>query len=338
MVECIFTIDYEIYGNGEGSLTDLVLEPAKELKAIFDRAGSTFTVFVEAAELEKMDTLRTDPAIDAVKDQIRDFHQEGFEIALHLHPQWCNAQYQNGAWALDHTEYNLCPLGMDRINEIVEGAIAYLRSVVSAPAFTPISFRAGNWLFQPTRTLARVLANHNIKIDSSVFKGGLQHEHNLDYRRAVSNGYYWTFRDDVTRRDPAGPLLEIPIHTRMVPFWKMVTAKRISLQQKGAVGARRSRQRIYRLLDFIRFWQPLKFDFCRMTLPELVSMVEAAISQDRLNPELLTPIVAIGHTKDLVDFRSIELFLSYLKKREIPISTLRGIYEKCVSTQNAVGA
>ena len=28
MIECIFTIDYEIYGNGEGSLQQLVYEPA----------------------------------------------------------------------------------------------------------------------------------------------------------------------------------------------------------------------------------------------------------------------------------------------------------------------
>lgn len=39
MLECIFTIDYEIYGNGEGSLKELVYEPAKHLKAIFDIPG-----------------------------------------------------------------------------------------------------------------------------------------------------------------------------------------------------------------------------------------------------------------------------------------------------------
>ena len=32
MIECIFTIDYEIYGNGEGSLKELVFEPASVLK------------------------------------------------------------------------------------------------------------------------------------------------------------------------------------------------------------------------------------------------------------------------------------------------------------------
>ena len=104
MIECIFTIDYEIYGNGEGSLKELVFEPAERLKAIFDRAGAKFVVFVEAAELKRIDACRADPAIDRVKDQIRKFHQDGFEIGLHLHPQWCNARYEDGQWDLDYAE------------------------------------------------------------------------------------------------------------------------------------------------------------------------------------------------------------------------------------------
>src|SRR5207248_1404364 len=144
-----------------------------------------------------------------------------------LHPQWCNARYQDAKWDLDYTEYNLCTLPPRRITEIVERSIAYLRTVLEASDFTPFSFRAGNWLFQPTSAAARVLRENGIRIDSSVFKGGRQHKHNLDYRRAIKNGYYWTFGDDVTVPDPRGGLLEIPIHPKMVAFWQMITAKRI---------------------------------------------------------------------------------------------------------------
>src|SRR2546423_1039464 len=149
MIECVFTIDYEIYGNGEGLLKELVYEPAKRLKTIFDRASAKLVVFVEAAELEKLDALRTDPAIDQVQAQIKEFHQQDFEIGLHLHPQWCNAEYRDGKWSLDYNEYNLCPLSRQRIDAIVGRSIAYLRRIVGVPAFTPLSFRAGNWLFQP---------------------------------------------------------------------------------------------------------------------------------------------------------------------------------------------
>lgn len=328
MIECIFTIDYEIYGNGEGSLKDLVYEPAERLKGVFDKAGAKFVVFVEAAELEKIDAFRADPFIDAVKDQIRRFHQEGFEIALHLHPQWCNARYEQGHWNLDYTEYNLCTLAESRVSEIVKGSIAYLRDLLEAPDFSPLSFRAGNWLFQPTGTAARVLTAHDVKIDSSVFKGGRQHKHSLDYRRAMKNGAYWRFGDDVTTPDPIGPLVEIPIYTHMVPFWKMVTPKRVGLQRKAISNASTAKDHLHRALDLLRLRQPLKFDFCRMTLDELETMVDSVIGEDCHSSQTFKPMVAIGHTKDLLDLETVEQFLSYLNANKIGISTFEDIHSR----------
>lgn len=188
MIECIFTVDYEIYGNGQGSLRRLVYGPAQKLMDIFDRAKAKIVVFVEVAELEQIEASGTDSAIDDVKHQVQELYRQGHEIALHLHPQWCNARYKNGKWELEYSEYNLCTLPRERIVQIVDRSIAYFREVLGAPDFTPLSFRAGNWLFQPTQTVADVLAERGIKIDSSVFKGGLQHQHKLDYRCAAKNG------------------------------------------------------------------------------------------------------------------------------------------------------
>jgi hypothetical protein len=329
MIECIFTIDYEIYGNGEGSLKELVYEPAQKLKDIFDQAGTKIVMFVEAAEMEKIEEFETDYAINDVKHQVKELYKQGHEIALHLHPQWYNARYENGKWALDYSEYNLCTLQKERITEIVDRSISYLRTALAASDFTPISFRAGNWLFQPTVAVANVLAEHGIKIDSSVFKGGLQHQYALDYLPAVRNGYFWKFQDDVNTPDPSGALLEIPIYTQRVPFWKMATKKRISLRQKGSSGSRTAKQRLYRLLDMARFWHPLKLDFCRMTIDELTRMVNTVIREDQQDPTSFRPIVAIGHTKDLTDFETVEYFLSYLDKKGIVVTTFEKIYHKC---------
>ena len=103
MIECIFTIDYEIYGNGQGSLRELVYEPTEKLMAIFRKWNVRFVVFVEVSELEMLESKGTDPAIDQVKHQIKDLYEEGFELGLHLHPQWYNARYEDGTWFLDET-------------------------------------------------------------------------------------------------------------------------------------------------------------------------------------------------------------------------------------------
>jgi hypothetical protein len=330
MIECIFTIDYEIYGNGEGSLRELVYEPAERLRTIFRKWNAHFVAFIEIGEIEMLEAKGADHAINLVKDQIRDFYKEGFELGLHLHPQWYNSRYEAGRWKLDYREYNLCILPRERIVQIVDRSIDYFRKILGVADFTPFSFRAGNWLFQPTRTTASVLAERGIKVDSSVFKGGLQHQHKLDYRRALKNGHYWTFSDQVDVPDPGGTLLELPIYTQMVPFWRMFTTKRIGLQRKGPSAVQNSKNRFCRIMDFVRFWYPLKFDFCRMTIDELTRMVDAAIREDQEDPTSFRPIVAIGHTKDLVDFEAVEKFLSYLIQKKIKISTFEEVYPKCL--------
>ena len=45
MIECVFTLDYEIYGNGEGSLRDLVLDPTRRLAELFQEFGAALCGF-----------------------------------------------------------------------------------------------------------------------------------------------------------------------------------------------------------------------------------------------------------------------------------------------------
>ncbi|MEF3073913.1 hypothetical protein V2P20_02630 [Methylobacter sp. Wu1] len=335
MIECIFTIDYEIYGNGDGSLEELVFAPADKLNSLFRQAGCKFVAFIEAAELELIQDQGSDPAIGLISEQIKSFHNEGIEIGLHLHPQWYKARHENGQWRLDYSEYNLCTLPRERIAEIVDRSISYLRRVLGQPDFTPLSFRAGNWLMQPTHVAAGVLAERGIKLDSSVFKGGLQHRHGLDYRKAIGNGYYWTFSDHVDMPDANGTLLEIPTYTEMVPFWKMLTMKRVGMKGagndkgKGLSSHSLSSARLERLIDFLRFRYPLKLDYCRMTIDELTKMMGAIVREDRKAPGRYRPIVAIGHTKDLVDYETIRSFLAYLQENGIRVSTFKDVYDKC---------
>jgi len=298
MIEVIFTLDYEIYGNGEGSLIKSVFEPAEKLQTIFNKWNARFVIFPDVAELEMIEANSADPAIELIKKQLRDFHREEYEIGLHIHPWWYNARREKGQWVLDQTEYNLCTQPLERISQIVDRAIAYTRKLLGAPDFTPISFRAGHLLFQPTQPLGDVLAERGIRLDSSVYKGGLWRQHTLDYRRAPKGAYYWKFREDVTTPDPQGALLEVPLYTQQVPIWKLFTSKRVGLQQTGASAKQAGRKMISRFSDFMRVRYPLKFDLGQMTKREMVYMMNGIIREGQKNPSMYRPIVAIIHTKD----------------------------------------
>src|SRR5262249_30644065 len=163
------TLDYEIYGNGTGALKDLVYEPTERLMEVFHAWDARFVNYVEVAEFDRIEASGSDPAIDLVKKQIKELHCDDFECALHLHPQWYNATYEHGRWQLDYNEYNLCKLPRNRVVAIVDRALSYMRHVIDEKDYVPLSFRAGNWLFQPTAIAAGVLASGGIRIDSSVF-------------------------------------------------------------------------------------------------------------------------------------------------------------------------
>lgn len=337
MTEIIFSIDYELYGNGDGTLRELVFDPAAELAEVFDRHDAKFVVFVEALELARIKRAATDPDIGAVCDQIRRLHRDGHEVALHIHPQWANAQHRDGVWELDYSEYNLGELSRGRIESIVDECLEFLRSEIQDESFRPIAFRAGNWLIQPAERIAHVLADRGIKIDSSLFKGGFHRKPSIDYRAAARNPEpYWRFRSDVNRPDPDGVLIEVPIYTVSVPMWRMVTRKRLTLQRRSIARRKQIDASLGKWLDYARPNYPLKFDFCRMTLPEMTSMVEREASR-RGDRQGARPMVAIGHTKDLEDAAPIDEFLHWLHRNGIRVTTFRSAYarylgEACVQS------
>jgi len=340
MIECVFTVDYEIYGNGRGSLRDLVYEPAEKLRKIFRERGARFVVFPDVAELEMIDIHEADPCLGAVKTQLREFHAEGFDLGLHIHPWWYNAKRENEAWILVQEEYNLCTRSAESIGAIVDRAIGYLRALLGDTGFTPLSFRAGHLLFQPTQPLAGILSDRGVRLDSSVYRGGLWHRHKLDYRRAPKKDLYWRFGNEVSLPDPQGPMFEIPIYTRLVPVWKLLTAKRVGLQQTGGTTAQAGRKALGRTADFLRFRYPLKLDLGQMTRDELCGMTDKVLEDDRRDPSRFRPVVAIMHTKDPIDHNAVKTLLDRLETNRVTIATfaelepkIRARYDRSLQSQ-----
>ena len=335
MVECVFTLDYEIYGSGNGSLRDLVLNPTRRLAQLFQKFQAPFVVFVEAAEFAKMEESQSDPDTAEVRSQLRELREAGHEIGLHIHPWWANAHYEAGHWKLDWTEQNICTLEPDRVEAIVSGAVRYLRAGLDDPQFTPVSFRSGLWLMQPTPTITKVLVRHGIRVDSSVYKGGRVRSLGLDYRPALANGGLWCFRDDVNVPDPQGKLVEMPIYTQQVPFWQMLGRKRLKLQRKADTASQNTPQpRSWH--DFLRFRYPRKLDFCRMTFREMRGVMQNVLEGRKGTKSERNLVVAIGHSKDFVDSDAVRCFLEFLKEQAVPVTTFARFLHQDLPSQTRV--
>ena len=98
--------DWELRGNGLGSVYDLQYKPVKKLMDLYERLGVNATFNIEvmqqlafnkySSKVQKIDK-ETKIWIDSVLQMF----ERGFDIQLHIHPQWHNAEYIDGFWKLD---------------------------------------------------------------------------------------------------------------------------------------------------------------------------------------------------------------------------------------------
>ena len=105
MKNIIFTLDYELYGNGSGDVFRHIIEPTEKILDIARKYNAKFTIFFEVIEYWKLKEewrkgnrmgYNRNP-IEAMEQQLKQAFMQGHDIQLHLHPQWIDAYWtENG--------------------------------------------------------------------------------------------------------------------------------------------------------------------------------------------------------------------------------------------------
>ncbi|MEY2539399.1 MAG: hypothetical protein QOG67_3139 [Verrucomicrobiota bacterium] len=238
MLNVLFTLDYEIHGNGDGSPYDLMVEPTARMLDLFDAYGAKLTIMADVAEILKFREYRDqfgrdDYHYEAIVAQLQDAIRRGHDVQLHLHCSYFNARFENGKWQQDWTEYNFAGLSEERINEVLGIGKSFLEEQLRPvdPGYRCYAFRAANWAVSPSRNVVRALIRNGFEIDTSVFKYGKRKGIvTFDYSSAPSSMAPWLVdEDDICRHDDDGELLEVPIYS-----------------ERRWIGAFLSRNRIYR--------------------------------------------------------------------------------------------
>jgi peptidoglycan/xylan/chitin deacetylase (PgdA/CDA1 family) len=333
MLELIFTLDYELYGDGSGNLKDCLIKPTNRLLDVFNRFGYPLVIFPEVLELEEIDEFKVDNSISEVKQQLRTIFAQGHEIGLHVHSWWAASKFISYGWQLNYEEANLCRLPRSRIEEILNQGLNYLRNLLDDPYFQPVAFRNGFWIMQPTREMALVLNKMKIKIDSTLFKGGKIRKYGIDYCPSLNNGYYWKFLDDVNLPQYDGVVWEIPIFTEMVPVWRMFRRliknyKNQTYQKTEDYKDRSAKKKMRPIADYFRIRYPRKIDYCFLDSREIIGIIKKLIMIDQKNRDEYKPIVLIGHSKNLVFLERVEAILEFVKQNDLKIVTFKEALKK----------
>lgn len=338
MFGSLFTLDYEIHGNGEGCPYELMLEPTERMLKLFDQYGAKLTIMADVGEIlkfkEYLDQTGEDKFYyrDIVK-QLRTALTTGHDVQLHIHSSYFGSQYENGSWSQNWLEYSLAELPYPRLNEIIGICKDFLEDILRPvkPDYRCFAFRAANWSMSPSPNIVRALLNNNITIDSSVWKHGTWDKIvKFDYTNAYSDLIPWpASARDICEKDENSDLLEIPIYCEKRNIWHFVTENRLYRLRQASrhkhpstkFGYEHPQQvppkssKIKRLVNVLTKKHAWKMDFNQCTGSQLVGALKRiAAKYGHLQQDL--PVVLIGHSKIFTksNGRSLRHFLEFIRE------------------------
>jgi hypothetical protein len=340
MLKVLFTLDYEIHGNGDGCPYALMVEPTDRMLRQFERYGAKLTIMADIAEILRFREYAEEHGQDdfhyaRIAAQLQDAVRRGHDVQLHVHASYFNAQFKNRRWEQDWSEYNFAGLPLQRLNEIVRLGRRYLEDLLQPvkPGYRCIAFRAANWAVNPSRNVVRALVNNDIRIDTSVFKYGrrdtLVH---FDYSSAHSSALPWRVgENDICVPDPSGQLVEFPIYSERRSVGAFITPQRIyrlflsrlhrlnrgrnsgPADQSLAKRSKRNGMSRTRGLNRKFAW---KADFNQCSGRQLIGALRRA-EADYGTSGTAVPFVLIGHSKLFTRFNqwSLAPFLSFVAEQ-----------------------
>lgn len=330
-----FTLDYEIHGNGDGNPMDLMVEPTYRLMDMLEQYNERLTIMADVAEIlcfhrYWQQTGRDDFHVQEIEQQLCDAIRRGHDVQLHIHSSYFKAEWNGEHFDQCIEEYNMAALSYERITEMVSQSVKYLEDLLQPTQsdYKVWLFRAANWSMMPTPILYRVLVEHGITHDTSVYKGGCQGGNVCyDYRNAYDNLLtYRASSEDINFPDPVGDLWEMPIYTEMRPFWDFISPIRIfrmvrakfhkhkHQSQPQSVTADKNDNRKLSLRSFF-VKSPLKMDFNQVNGRGLIRMMKNIMRRAKREYLEHVDVILIGHSKTFVPYneKTLRPFLEWIK-------------------------
>lgn len=200
--------DFEIMGNGLGNVASLQYLPAHLLMNIAEEMGVKVTFMVDVAHrlfLRKYENICPNIRIQArIWDEtVVMMKERGFDVQLHLHPQWLDATYNtsDGYFYLGK-KWNIGCYAPPEQKKLISESIEYLKSLLNpvSPDYNVIAFKAGSWGLQPSESLLKILSDHGIQIIVGVREGLKIPAASIDYENLEEKALpYHPDINDITR-------------------------------------------------------------------------------------------------------------------------------------------
>lgn len=343
--QLIFTLDYEIHGNGDGDPYKLMVEPTYRLMDLLERYGGKLTIMADVAEILCFKKYYEENKIDKfsylqIEQQIKAAVKRGHDVQLHIHSSYIGAKYDGVKWDQNIDNYNLAALPYEQIFSIINDCKSYIEKTIQQvdADYKCTLFRAASWSMMPTENIYKALVANGIKYDTSVFKGGVQGGNvSFDYREAYSSYLSYPASElDINKFDEKGKIIEFPIYTEMKYFWSFISAIRFFRMVRAKFHKHKKNNVVTELtervnsndnrkLNFKSFFvkSPWKYDFNQATSRQMITTLKKICKNETIDD---INIILIGHSKTFIPYNEkvLEKFLKY-------VSTKKNVVIKLIS-------
>ncbi len=161
--------DCEVKGNGLGNVMEHQFIPSLMMMELAQKYNVKMTFMVDVAhqlEFRKhLDKSNIRIQSDIWNEMILLMKEMGFDVQLHLHPQWLGAKYQDGNFLLS-SNWNIGQYNHEVQRELITNAVSYLNDLIKPkyPEYSVHSYKAGSWGMQPSKNLLEIFNEIGIKI------------------------------------------------------------------------------------------------------------------------------------------------------------------------------
>lgn len=180
--------DWEVMGNGLGNVAQLQYLPSMFLMKLARRLGIKMTFMVDVMQqLVYKNHIHSDYNLKLQKnlwdDTVLLMKSYGFDVQLHLHPQWMNATLNDDFFYLGNN-WNFGKYNHAEQEALIRESINYLEDLIIPvdSNYKVIAYKGGSWGLQPSGDLLTNMEKHGIRIVMGVRKGMYLPGNGVDYR------------------------------------------------------------------------------------------------------------------------------------------------------------
>lgn len=349
MKSVLLTLDYELYGNGSGDVFEHMIRPTDRLLRIADEYGVRFTIFFEVIEYLKLKEewekgnsmgYASDP-IKAIEDQIVDAFRRGHDVQLHIHPQWIDAEFVDGRWTVDLSQWRLGGYigsgerSLENILRLGKQTIEHLLRPVDSD-YECVALRAGGYNIQPSSEIVEAMKRVGLHIDSSIYPGGRESGKlsRYDYTAIPLERGCWQTGEELEFEGTDG-IYELPVVALGIPRWrKYCSVDRIKSILRNRKSARETfdakvggdgKSSIMGKMSYFLGRESQTWDYCLFTSSLHRRFMRRFADMDR------DIFVLVGHPKSFVGESGLRYLLSHMPD-EYEYSTVARTYD-AVRTQ-----